>query len=197
MAHETKEVLEFNTATLGAATHCDVSILRRPRRPLILAVLGASSSGKSTLAALLAQKLNSDAGATALCQDESFDYGGFERGDCPLKLMPDGRVWKNWESPDAISWPSFLSRVRDFIASSEHRRVAVIEGFILLGNPESAAMFDAIVSIEVPKDEAWKRRRGRALSMAHLPPGIGVLRWLQHIIIRKVNGLVFVEVAIE
>ena len=42
-----------------------------------------------------------------------------------------------------------------------------------LARPASAEMYDAIVSIEITKDVAWERRKGRALSMAHLPPGAG------------------------
>ena len=42
-----------------------------------------------------------------------------------------------------------------------------------LARPASAELYDAIVSIEITKDVAWERRKGRALSMAHLPPGTG------------------------
>ena len=166
----------FRAATLAAAAGfaalcCYGTLRRRRRRPLVLAVCGVSSSGKSTVASLLARELNADADATALCQDDSFDYSKFETDSCPLRVMPDGRTWKDWESPDAISWLDFLSRTKAFIALHACRRVVVVEGFQLLARPESSSLFDAVVSIEITKGEAWKRRRGRALSMAHLPPG--------------------------
>ena len=84
-------------------------------------------------------------------------------------------MWKDWESPQAIRWPQYLASVRDTIAAAtrKRQRIVVVEGFLLLAHPESAKLLDAVVSIEITKGVAWARRKGRALSMAHLPPGAG------------------------
>jgi hypothetical protein len=120
-----------------------------------------------------ARELNGgDATAGVVCQDDAFDYATFATSNCPLRKVGDGRVWKDWESPDAILWPDFISSVRAATENSQHS-VIVVEGFQLLARPASVQLFDAVVSIEITKNEAWKRRKGRALSMAHLPPGAG------------------------
>lgn len=120
-----------------------------------------------------ARELNGgDAAARVLCQDDAFDYATFATSNCPLRKVQDGRVWKNWESPDAILWPEFIASVLAAKESSLHS-VIVVEGFQLLARTESVRLFDAVVSINITKDEAWERRKGRALSMAHLPPGAG------------------------
>ena len=175
-------------AAAGAAAAllwCCVGGQRHGSRPLVVAVCGVSCSGKSTIATRLAQELNSDPNATALCQDNSFDYGSFGTNNCPLKTVDPGRaegggtdpgrVWKDWESTDAILWPEFMAGVASAIdlAMGKTQPVVVVEGFLLLARPASAELYDAIVSIEITKDVAWERRKGRALSMAHLPPGTG------------------------
>lgn len=160
-------------AAAAAAAVCWCRFARRPMRPFVLAVCGMSCSGKSTIASRLAAELNGgDPAAVALCQDDAFDYATFATSNCPLRKVGGGRVWKDWESPDAILWPEFLASVRDAM-ENRAQAVIVVEGFQLLARPASAQLFDAVVSIEVTKDEAWARRKGRALSMAHLPPGAG------------------------
>ena len=161
-------------AAAGAAALCFCSFAHPARRPLVVAVCGTSCSGKSTIASRLARELNGgDPDAAALCQDDSFDYSSFATNNCPLRAAGDGRVWKDWESPDAILWPEYIASVLAAKQAADARPVIVVEGFLLMARPASVELFDAVVSIEITKEEAWRRRRGRAQSMAHLPPGAG------------------------
>ena len=50
-------------------------------------------------------------------------------------------------------------------------KFVVVEGFQLLATQESSALFDGVISIDLPSAECWSRRKARASAMAHLPPG--------------------------
>jgi len=146
------------------------------RRPLVVGIVGVSCSGKSTIASRLARALNGKHAEEAICQDAFFDYDRYATDKCPVKKVTAGpckasmrsavetRHWKNWESPEAIDWGAFIAAVRDAAGGSE--RVVVVEGFLLHSWPESAALFDVIIAIDIADDLLWERRRARALSMA-------------------------------
>ena len=80
----------------GAAWFCALHLLGRryvvptTRRPLLVGVCGVSCSGKSTVATELARALNNDPHASALCQDDSFDYDSFATNACPQRAVTDG-----------------------------------------------------------------------------------------------------------
>lgn len=110
--------------------------LAAPRRPVVIGICGVSCSGKSTIASRLAQQLNDDPTAVALCQDAYFDYECFATDDsCPLKTVeagpsrfgrrsagrsgPEARVWKDWESIDAINWGQFIEAVQQQVAKAQ------------------------------------------------------------------------------
>jgi len=144
-------------------------MLPERRRPWVIGVAGPSCSGKTTVASRFAAELNGQE-ATALCQDRDFRFDAYLTDDCPLKEV-EGHMWKNWETPAGIDFAKFVERVqgaRDDPASPPY---VVVEGFQLLALPESRALFDAIVQIDVPDLTCWERRHARALSMACWPPG--------------------------
>ena len=79
----------------GAAWFCALHLLGRrvtrgTGRPLLVGVCGVSCSGKSTVATELARALNNDPHASALCQDDSFDYDSFATNACPQRAVTDG-----------------------------------------------------------------------------------------------------------
>jgi len=81
----------------GAAWFCALHLLGRRvargagrRPPLVVGVCGVSCSGKSTVATELARALNNDPHASALCQDDSFDYDSFATNACPQRVVTDG-----------------------------------------------------------------------------------------------------------
>ena len=80
----------------GAAWFCALHLLGRryvvptTRRPQVVGVCGVSCSGKSTVATELARALNNDPHASALCQDDSFDYDSFATNACPQRAVADG-----------------------------------------------------------------------------------------------------------
>jgi len=139
--------------------------------PKIIAVCGASCSGKSTIASKLSAELNGDVGARVLRADDFFKFDQYLTDSCPLKDV-GGRTWKDWESTASIDWDGLIQAVRRAAHEPTCPPYLIVEGFLLLAMPESRALFDAAIIIELSKSESWRRRRGRAESMAHLPPGL-------------------------
>lgn len=144
--------------------------------PYIIGVCGASCSGKTTIASKLAEELNAlkEVGIAqnteALSGDDFFVFDQYCTDSCPTKKV-HGRVWKDWESVDAIDWHSFTTAVEKARRDPACPTYIVIEGFLLLATPESRALFDATINVKLSKEECWRRRRGRAEKMKGLPPG--------------------------
>lgn len=111
--------------------------------------------------------------STAITADDFFVFDEYLTDSCPQKEV-NGRVWKDWESVDSIDWSSFVWAVKKARADPQCPKYLVVEGFLLLATPESRELFDAVVDVKLSKDECWKRRKGRAESMQHLPPGFSV-----------------------
>jgi hypothetical protein len=70
----------------------------------------------------------------------------------------------------------YAAAVEERLAAATEQGVpfVVIEGFQLLGGAGSGVAIpplDGLIAIEVADSVAWERRKARALSMAHLPPG--------------------------
>merc|ERR1719453_2154338 len=106
----------------------------------------------------------------AISGDDFFVFDQFKTDQCPTKQV-DGRVWKDWESVDAIDWKAFLEAVQAAKQDPECPKYIVFEGFLLLATPESRKCFDAVIDVKLSKEECWRRRKLRALKMQHLPPG--------------------------
>jgi hypothetical protein len=159
--------------------------------PLIVGIVGVSCSGKSTVASRLSEALNGEGAPPALCQDNYFDYDAYGTDDCPLesvqsgpsrmerrsmgRVAPETRVWKDWESPRGIRWAEFGVAIDNAVSAAERQGLpfVVVEGFLLLADPDLASRFDALVAIEVGEAVAWQRRRSRAAAMQGLPVGPG------------------------
>lgn len=102
---------------------------------------GVSSSGKSTIAATLAAELNKSAAGpqTVIEQDSFFDFDSYATDTaCPLKSGGGGRVWKDWESSDAVNWPDFTYRVAAEAAVKQ--QFVVVDGFLLLARPVTSIL---------------------------------------------------------
>jgi len=106
----------------------------------------------------------------ALHGDHFFLFDKYLTDECPVKEI-NGHVWKDWESIASIDWPAYLNAVAKEKADKKCPPYLVVEGFLLLATPESQALFDAVIHVKLSKEECWHRRRHRAQSMSHLPPG--------------------------
>jgi pantothenate kinase len=154
-------------------------------RRVVVAIVGAPASGKSTLAERLVSRLNETAeGCAALLSMDGYHYDDrilIERGLRARKGAPEtfdafgllhtlDRLKRNQE--DEIAVPVFdrdleISRAGAQLISRSVR-VLIVEGnYLLVGqNPWSSlhAMFDITVTVEVPEDilrerlvERWRR----------------------------------------
>lgn len=142
----------------------------RKAGPYIVAICGASCSGKSTIASKLASELNGKHATRVIAADDFFLFDQYCTDNCPTKEV-DGHVWKDWESSRSIDWQGLAQAVRKAAQERPCPPYIIVEGFLLLAAPESSALFDAAVMVELSKEECWRRRGARAECMAHLPPG--------------------------
>mmetsp|Transcript_44998 Transcript_44998/g.89121 ORF Transcript_44998/g.89121 Transcript_44998/m.89121 type:complete len:272 (-) Transcript_44998:83-898(-) len=136
-------------------------------RPHIVAVCGASCSGKTTIAEKLAAEFGD---LKIISADDFFLFDQYTGDNCPT-INTANRTWKDWESEAAIDWEGFVQKVRHVAEEPGCPHLIVVEGFLLMAHPQSRALFDAAVHVTLSKEECWQRRRSRAESMAHLPPG--------------------------
>jgi len=136
-------------------------------RPRVSAVCGASCPGKTTIAEKLAGKFGE---LKIISAHDFFLFDQYTGDICPT-IETAGRTWKDWESEAAIDWDGLVQKVRQVAEEPGCPRLIVVEGFLLMARPESRELFDAAVHVTWSKQECWRRRRSRAESMAHLPPG--------------------------
>jgi len=106
----------------------------------------------------------------AIHGDDFFVFDQYCTDSCPTKQVGT-HVWKDWESISAIDWEELVDGVEKAKVDPTCPKYIVVEGFLLLAKPESRALFDAVVEVPISKEECWRRRRGRAEGMSHLPPG--------------------------
>jgi hypothetical protein len=180
--------------------------------PKLIAVCGASCSGKSTIAQKLAEQLCEDGSlvrdkssssvlsgsplsqggpltsarsgsltdversrlklSEAISADTFFLFDQFLTDNCPVATIDESRrTWKDWESSTAIDWEKYCRELKSVQEDPLCPAYVVVEGFLLMDRPESRALFDIVIDIDISKEEAWARRKSRAQKMAHLPPG--------------------------
>jgi len=152
----------------------------------IIAIVGASASGKTLFTQTVYKDLKEELGDGTLAVLEEDAYYR-DQSHLPIKL----REKTNYDHPDAFEHELLLSHLQalrtgqdidvpiyDFTQhnrSSDTRRVApagviIVEGILLLTNPELRALFDIKVFIDAPLDICLLRRiqrdmreRGRSL----------------------------------
>eukprot|EP00747_Dinoflagellata_sp_TGD_P170880 gnl/TRDRNA2_/TRDRNA2_203607_c0_seq1.p1 gnl/TRDRNA2_/TRDRNA2_203607_c0~~gnl/TRDRNA2_/TRDRNA2_203607_c0_seq1.p1 ORF type:complete len:313 (+),score=47.19 gnl/TRDRNA2_/TRDRNA2_203607_c0_seq1:105-1043(+) len=144
-------------------------------KPLVVAIYGPSCSGKTTIGSELYSSLNGIAGMRAPSIDAHFKFDKYDADHTAPTIRVDGHLWKDWETADAIDWDSQVKDIQEMIERhrSDRRRFLVVEGFLLFDKPESRALFDIAIVMDISKEEAWRRRLARAQSMLGLPEGIG------------------------
>jgi uridine kinase len=153
-----------------------------PRRPLIVAVVGGTGSGKTTVARAIHDAVGAN-GALLLDQDAYYrDLGHLEL---------DERKQVNFDHPDSIDTELLITHLNDlangrpvdkptydFAAHTraagrvrvEPREVIVVEGILLLADARLRELFDIRIFVDVSDDVRFIRRllrdtreRGRTL----------------------------------
>jgi len=142
-------------------------------RPFLVAVTGGSGSGKSLFTRALAEALGRERVAI-LAHDAYYR----DRSDLP----EEERTTLDYDVPDAIDRARFvadLTRLREgsairppdycFMthcrlgdaAAVEARPVVLVDGILLLHDPEVRALFDLTIFVDAPSLVRLKRRLGR------------------------------------
>jgi len=152
----------------------------------IIAIVGASASGKTLFTQTIYEELNEELGSSSLAVLEEDAYYR-DQSHLPVKLREN----TNYDHPDAFEHELLVSHLESLRAgktievpvydftkhnrSSETRRVTsagvvIVEGILLLSNPKLRHLFDIKVFIDAPMDicllrriERDMRERGRSL----------------------------------
>jgi len=152
----------------------------------IIAIVGASASGKTLFTQTIYEELNEELGSSSLAVLEEDAYYR-DQSHLPEKLREN----TNYDHPDAFEHELLVSHLESLRAgktievpvydftkhnrSSETRRVTsagvvIVEGILLLSNPKLRQLFDIKVFIDAPMDicllrriERDMRERGRSL----------------------------------
>jgi len=122
----------------------------------IVFINGSSCSGKSTLALRLAESM----GGRVLHADDYLDFEMYDDDERSSMKVVDGRHWKNWEAANSMNWSALQEAIEE-----EKRKggLVFVEGFLLFVEPTILKFADAVIQIEITKEECWFRRRERAI----------------------------------
>ena len=158
-------------------------------RPLVVGLGGATCSGKTTIAKLLAEKVFSHC---ALLHQDDFYHGE----SCEKHVPVEGMGHMNWELVTAfdmvkmrnaaekyvsdkgaavsrVALNEMLGRAKGLTASPALadvrkavlgycRPILLLEGITVLNDPQTAAMCDVKLFIELDREELLRRRGGRS-----------------------------------
>lgn len=152
-------------------THHSSVTADRERRGCTVGISGGSASGKSTLAAALAQRLAAFE-PVVLNQDAYFhDWAALPPAE------REARVTAN--RPDAVRWPELVEHVRRLREGDAIRapvpgtraaargdppmalgptRLLIVEGHLIFGEPALRPLLDLKLFLDVPPDERVLRR---------------------------------------
>lgn len=140
--------------------------------PIVIAIVGGSCSGKSTLSAYLKHRLGPD-NCRLICQD---DYYVDIRDRVSDDTIP------NFDIPEAIDWQALSTDLTLFKAGKSvalpnydfttHQRTRasapvppkpflIVEGMLLLTMPEVRSLFDYSYYMRCPSDLRYARRLAR------------------------------------
>jgi pantothenate kinase len=163
----------------------------RPERRILIALAGLPGSGKSTVAARLADAVNTHAGAGVMV---ALGMDGFHFSKAELARFPDpaealkrrGAPWTFdaaalaqrlqdlRDSHQSVLWPDFEHGVGDPVADAitvlPSTRIVLVEGLYLLHDDhgwQHAHLFDECWYLNVPMDIAMERLVQRHMAANH------------------------------
>lgn len=137
---------------------------------IIIGIAGGSGSGKTTVVRKIAERL-SPASVTVVSQDSYYNDNSH--------LTLEERRKINFDHPDAIEFPLLISHLRQlkegkaidqpvysFVESTREKRtvrvepsdVIIVEGILVLTNPELRELMDVKVFVDADSDDRLARR---------------------------------------
>ena len=124
--------------------------------PYLVAVSGASGSGKSTFADALRTYLESRQKTVCVIAADRY----FKK-DLPKMISPaDGEEYSDWNHPDSVDMPAFLAAVREAMDSGEYDFV-LIEGVTIFCHEAIREMADVKLYVDASIEMRIYRRIAR------------------------------------
>jgi uridine kinase len=125
---------------------------------LIVGIAGGSASGKSTLAAALADALNALEGRrTAVVAADRYMYRDRTRG--PTFVSPSsGAVMFNANHPESVEWERLLRDLDAQLLEADGPAIILVEGLMVLHEPQMRQRLDLRLFVELDADERALRR---------------------------------------
>ena len=120
-------------------------------------IAGGSASGKSTLAAMLAERLSADTRVAVVAMDSFYK----PEEELPLVTAANGKTYHDYNCPEAFD----LVRMKKDIAQAKSTAdVVIVEGLLTLWDEEIYKTADLRVFVDCPADVRIVRRIRRNLT---------------------------------
>ena len=116
----------------------------------ILGITGCSRSGKGWVSAGLQQAIADRGHAVTVVGQDSFWHQA-------VQVTVNGRAWRSEEEPECTDHAAFAKAIRD-AAAKGGGTIVIAEGFQLVHSNEVTKQLDAILQIEMDREEARRRR---------------------------------------
>ncbi len=127
------------------------------RQPYCLFIAGGSASGKSTLAALLAERLSAERRVTVIAMDSFYK----PEADLPLVTVANGKTYRDYNAPASFD----LVRMHKAItAAKADYDIVIVEGLLMLDKTVVCCEADLRVFVDCPADVRFARRIKRNLA---------------------------------
>jgi uridine kinase len=124
---------------------------------IVVGIAGGSASGKSTLAAALADALTAAGCPAVHLPVDRYMYRDVVRG--PSFVSPTTGVTQfNANHPDSVDWHQALSELDRLLSSPDGASVVVMEGLMVLHVAEVRERLDVRIFVELDADERALRR---------------------------------------
>ncbi len=126
-------------------------------QPYCLFIAGGSASGKSTLTALLTERLSADYRVALVAMDSFYK----PEAELPLVTTANGKIYRDYNAPDSFD----LARLHEAItaAKAEHD-IVIVEGLLVLDKTVLCCEANLRVFVDCPADVRFARRIKRNLS---------------------------------
>jgi len=136
------------------------------QKTLVVGLGGATSAGKSTLARLLVEHLRKCSSLVSRAEDnysaELISLDDFFKPVDEITIIcgeTTGRIYKNFDSPQAIDWDIFINKIAEAKTNSNKRKgIVVVEGFLMYEKPEVVALLDVCLFLSVQRETCLRRR---------------------------------------
>ena len=120
-------------------------------------IAGGSASGKSTLAALLAERLSVEHRVAVIAMDSFYK----PEAELPLFTVANSKTYRDYNCPEAFD----LVRMHEAIAAAKaDHDIVIVEGLLTLDKTVVCCEADLRVFVDCPADVRFARRIKRNLS---------------------------------